>query len=92
MDHPGWVALPSLQACRDPRTGERFALPADARVVDATYCWDRGMIGIRVEHESFPEVPEGEVTPWLPLTEVRIEVLPARQDTEDGPILVEVPR
>lgn len=92
LEGPGCVAMPSLQACRDPLTGERFTMPPDVRVVDATYSWERGQIGLRIEHDSFPEVRPGEPTPWLPLTEVRIELLPARRETEDGPLIVEAPR
>lgn len=84
---PGFVVMVSLTDCRDP-AGNRVRLPTDAVVDGACYDWLRQAIGLRLTHDSFPEVPDGAETPTLVLVHTTFEVVPARQDTEDGPIIV----
>ncbi len=40
-------------------------LPKGYRVMDVNYNWSNRCFDVRVEHESFPEVPDGEETPRL---------------------------
>lgn len=86
---PGVIALPCLTAGRDPETGERVPIPPDTKVRSATYDWHRQSFGLLIEHPSFPKVLEGEEAPWLPLSEVRIEVREAKQEGGNGPLIVE---
>lgn len=38
-------------------------LPKDVRFIDAQYSWERRQLGIRIEHESFEPVQDGERAP-----------------------------
>lgn len=58
------IALPVLESAAD-MNGRKVDLPPDYRVIDATYSWERKAIGVRIAHESFPEVAIGEETPSL---------------------------
>lgn len=38
-------------------------IPADAKVLSVNAAWERKAIGVLIEHESFPDVPDGAMIP-----------------------------
>lgn len=86
-----YLALPWLERCADG-DGRLFPLPKDADLIDCCYDWHRGRIGIKLRHDSFPEVADGHPYPYLYATEYTVEVLPIKNPdaAEDAPIIVEV--
>jgi hypothetical protein len=92
--HHEFLALPWLERATDAN-GNRVDLPPDYRITDATFDWYRRAIGLRIEHESFPEVPDGEHCPPLYFREVTIRAVKVRNpdagEDDLGPIIVEVP-
>jgi hypothetical protein len=57
---------------RQPQPGSIYlfpkfpALPEDARILDVCFVWEARSFQICVCHDSFPAVPEGDITPMAP--------------------------
>ncbi len=77
------IRLPELTAGRGLR-GERVEIPGDVKIMGATYDWARAAIGLRLEHSSFPSVPDGAECPTLQLTELTITGLKAAERLDGG--------
>ena len=90
--HYQFIALPFLERCADAE-GKLFQLPADVRIEQATYSWERKAIGLALSHPTFPVVPDGMERPSLYYREITIQALPADRPTlesidADEPIIV----
>ena len=85
-----FVSLPVLDECRD-EDGKRVVIPNDAELIDCVYDWHRRAIGVRISQLSFPETADGMCPPSLVATHHTIHVLRPRQESSDGPLIVEMP-
>ena len=65
-------------------------VPADAEVVSICQVWERRSFGLVIAHESFPEVPDGDLIPEVPPLDWRAVEITAVDlgIVDDGPVQV----
>ena len=70
------VALPIMDEAIDCQTGRKFDIPKDYEIVGCAYSEFERWYRIIISHPSFPEVPDGALTPRLSLMHVVVRCLP----------------